>query len=123
VLSGALIRWASWRWCFLIDVPFAALAILGVAICLKGSPRERARLDLLDALLAGGGLFLLVYGFSHAVFTIWPIFLTFDWLIGATTSWLHYSIWGSLASGVVLLTLFRARRRRSTQPWLGGDSG
>jgi len=21
VLSGALIRWASWRWCFLIDVP------------------------------------------------------------------------------------------------------
>jgi len=120
VLSGALIRWASWRWCFLIDVPFAALAILGVAICLKGSPRERTRLDLLDALLAGGGLFLLVYGFSHAVFTIWPIFLTFDWLIGATTSWLHYSIWGSLASGVVLLTLFRARRRRSTQPWLGG---
>jgi MFS family permease len=121
MLSGALLRWASWRWCFLIDVPLAAVALVGVAMFVQGDQKERAiRLDVLDALLAGGGIFLLFYGLSHAVFTIWPIYLTFDWIIGATTSWLHYSIWGSLVVGVSLLTLFGVRQRRSSDPLLAG---
>src|ERR1700684_1494714 len=52
LLGGALTQWASWRWCLYINLVFAALAVLGVAIFVPGgrSP-NRSRLDVPGTLL------------------------------------------------------------------------
>ena len=103
LLGGALTQWASWRWCLFINVIFAAIAIVGVALFVAGARREHhVHLDVLGTVLASGGLFFVVYGFGHTV----------------TTSWSNLFTWGSLFIGVVFLILFIMWQHRSTQPLL-----
>ncbi len=40
LLGGALTQWASWRWCLYINLFFAALALVGVTIFVKGGRSE-----------------------------------------------------------------------------------
>ncbi|MEO9180691.1 MAG: MFS transporter [Acidimicrobiales bacterium] len=111
LLGGALTQWASWRWCLFINVIFAAIAIVGVAIFVAGGRREHhVPLDVLGTLLASGGLFFVVYGLGHAVTTKFGH--------AVTTSWSNLTTWGSLSFGVVFLILFIMWQRHSKHPLL-----
>ncbi len=103
LLGGALTQWASWRWCLFINLFFAAIAIVGVAIFVKGGRSEhRSRLDVLGTLLATEGFFCVVFGFSHAV----------------TSGWASEVTWGALALGAALLVLFVLWQSHSKHPLL-----
>jgi len=103
LLGGALTQWASWRWCLFINLVFAALALVGVAVFVReGRSEHHAHLDVLGTLLGSAGLFLIVYGLSHAV----------------TTNWSNSLTWGSLAAGTVLLVAFTRWQQRSAHPLL-----
>lgn len=103
ILGGALTQWASWRWCLFVNLFFAAIAIIGVSVFVAGGRSEhRTRLDVVGTVLASGGLFFVVYGFSHA------------W----TSSWGNSITWGSILIGLVVLIAFVWWQRRSPHPLL-----
>ena len=103
LLGGALTEWASWRWCFYVNLLFAAVAVVGGLIYLRNeSNPERPRIDFPGAVIAGAGLFGIVFGFSHAESDGW----------GDTTTII------SLAAGAVLLSLFVFVESRVAHPLL-----
>lgn len=103
LLGGALTQWASWRWCLFINLFFALVALVGVALFVpRGPSAHRTRLDALGTVLASAGLFFVVYGLGHAV----------------SASWSNALTWGSLALGAALLVAFVLWQRRSTHPLL-----
>lgn len=103
ILGGALTQWASWRWCLFVNLFFAAVAIVGVSVCVAGGKGEyRTRLDVVGTMLASVGLFFVVYGFSHA------------W----TASWGSDETWGSILIGAALLVVFVWWQGRSKHPLL-----
>jgi EmrB/QacA subfamily drug resistance transporter len=98
LLGGALTQWASWRWCLFINLFFAAVALVGVAIFVQGGrSRHHTRLDVPGTLLGSAGLFFIVYGFSHA------------WM----SSWTNVATWGSILLGVGVLAIFVWSQHRS----------
>ncbi|GAA0997283.1 DHA2 family efflux MFS transporter permease subunit [Nocardiopsis tropica] len=62
LLGGWLAEHASWRWAFGINVPLAALIVVGVLLCIDRSPRVPGRLDVLGSVLSVLGLGLLAFG-------------------------------------------------------------
>jgi EmrB/QacA subfamily drug resistance transporter len=101
ILGGALTQWASWRWCLFVNLFFAVIAIVGVAIFVAGGRSEqRPRLDVVGTVLASAGLFFIVYGFSHA------------WM----SSWGNVITWGSILIGLALLAAFVWWQRHSADP-------
>ncbi|MGC8509983.1 MAG: MFS transporter [Acidimicrobiales bacterium] len=103
LLGGALTQWASWRWCLFINLAFAAIALVGVvAFVGAGRATHATHLDLVGTVLGSGGLFLVVYGFAHAV----------------TASWGAPATWGSLVAGVLTVSGFVVWQQRATHPLL-----
>jgi len=103
VLGGILTEWLSWRYCLFVNVAFAAVAVVGAAFLLHNpTNRQRPHLDIPGTLLASGGLFCLVFGFSHA----------------ATSGWVTPLTLGILALGVVLLVTFVLVQQRVAAPLL-----
>ncbi|MDQ6744408.1 MAG: MFS transporter [Actinomycetota bacterium] len=103
LLGGILTEYLSWRWCLYVNLLFAGAGMLGAATLLHNVvPQNRPRIDVPGTLLATGGLFALVYGFSHA----------------STTSWSNTVTVVMLAVGVVLLSAFGAVERRVSSPLL-----
>jgi len=90
--GGMLVGVLSWRWAFLINVPFA-LAILALASFVIPADRslERVRLDIPGAASVTLGLFAIVFGII-------------EWFVPA------------LIAGLVLLALFFWIERRATSP-------
>ncbi|MET8751258.1 MFS transporter [Streptomyces sp. NPDC004667] len=65
VLAGGLLtEYAGWRWVMLINLPIvaAALALVPAGVPASTRPARRERLDGLGAVLATGGIGLLVFG-------------------------------------------------------------
>jgi len=103
LVGGALTEYLSWRWTLYVNLLFAGVAFAGGALLLTRQPsRARPRLDIPGALLASGGMFCLVYGFSNA----------------ASHTWATPSTYGFLAAGVALLAAFAAWQRRAAHPLL-----
>jgi EmrB/QacA subfamily drug resistance transporter len=103
ILGGVLTQYLSWRWTLYINLVFAVIAVVGALVYMRSSrPATRLRMDWPGAVLACAGLFLIVFGFSHAE--------TAGWGDGLTV--------GSLVLGVVLLAVFVAAERRSGHPLL-----
>lgn len=103
VLGGVLTDTLGWRWVFLVNVPFAALGVVGAALLLSGGPRHRRiPLDLAGAVLATGGLVALVYGV----------------LAADTHGWGSPAVCGPLAGAVVLLGVFVTTQARARAPLL-----
>jgi EmrB/QacA subfamily drug resistance transporter len=91
LLGGVLTEYASWRWCLLVNLLFAAVAIAGGAVLLVHQKvTHRVKLDVPGAITVALSMFGLVYGFSNA----------------PTHGWSSPMTWGFLAAGVVLLGVF-----------------
>ncbi|WP_329374938.1 MFS transporter [Streptomyces sp. NBC_01483] len=102
ILGGALTSALNWRWCLYINLLFAGVALVGSLLLLEKQPKTGARMDIPGVLLASGGMFCVVYGFSNA----------------ADNGWGTPSTWGVLALGAVLLIAFTAWQTRATHPLL-----
>jgi EmrB/QacA subfamily drug resistance transporter len=103
LLGGALTEFLSWRWSLYVNLVFAGIALVGAAMLLKRDPAGGGnRLDLPGAVLIGGAMFCLVYGFSNA----------------ATRNWHTPSAYGFLAAGAVALAAFAAWQARAKAPLL-----
>jgi len=103
ILGGALTQYFSWRYTLYVNLIFAAIAIVGALAYIRSSrPTVRPRMDWPGAILACAGLFLIVFGFSHADTAGWTATLTI----------------GSLVLGAVLLVGFVVAERRVSHPLL-----
>ena len=101
-LGGLLSEGPGWRWVFYVNVPLCLLA-LGAAFRLLSGTRKRAPLadfDTPGALLATGGMLLLVYGLIKAPDVGWGAARTI----------------GILAAAAAMLLAFLANERRSPNP-------
>ncbi|MGW1563014.1 MFS transporter [Streptomyces sp. NPDC002144] len=103
LLGGVLTEYLDWRWTLYVNLAFAVVAFVGGALLLQRTTRDKtATIDIPGAILVGGGLFSLVYGFSNAE--------SHDWSSPAT--------WGFLVAGTLLLAVFTWWQTRTTHPLL-----
>jgi EmrB/QacA subfamily drug resistance transporter len=103
ILGGALTQYFSWRWCLYVNLVFAAIAVAGALAWISSTrPASRPQMDWPGAVLACAGLFLIVFGFSHAESAGWTAALTIV----------------SLVLGVLLLAGFVIAERRVAHPLL-----
>jgi predicted MFS family arabinose efflux permease len=103
VLGGVLTQALSWRWCLYVNVLIAVPTVLAALRLLQNHPPEqRPHIDVPGVLLACGGLFALVYGFSNAE--------THSWTTPVTII--------ALAASPVLLGAFVAVEQRKSNPLL-----
>src|ERR1700690_2323128 len=103
LLGGVLTSYASWRWTLFVNLAFAALAATGATAWLRNERGDdHDPLDVRGLVTVTSGLFLVVYGFSHA----------------ETTSWSNPLTIGCLAASVVLLTTFAILEARVSHPLL-----
>jgi EmrB/QacA subfamily drug resistance transporter len=83
LLGGVLTSYASWRWTLFVNLVFAVCAITGALLWLHNDEGvDRDPLDLPGLLLVAGGLFSVVFGFSHAETTAWRNPVTIGFLAG-----------------------------------------
>jgi EmrB/QacA subfamily drug resistance transporter len=103
ILGGALTQYLSWRYTLYVNLVFAAIAIIGALVYIHSTrPATRPRMDWPGAILACAGLFLIVFGFSHAETAGWTAPLTI----------------GSLVVGVLVLAGFVLAEARVSHPLL-----
>jgi EmrB/QacA subfamily drug resistance transporter len=103
LLGGILTSYASWRWTLFVNLVFAASATAGALLWLKRDEgADHDPLDLPGLFLVAGGLFALVFGFSHA----------------ETTAWSNPFTIGFLVAGLVLLVAFAYFETRARYPLL-----
>jgi EmrB/QacA subfamily drug resistance transporter len=103
ILGGALTQYLSWRFTLYVNLIFAVIAITGALMYIRSTrPATRPRMDWPGAVLACAGLFLIVFGFSHAETAGWTAALTI----------------GSLVAGALVLAGFVLAERRVSHPLL-----
>jgi EmrB/QacA subfamily drug resistance transporter len=103
LLGGILTQALSWRWSLYVNLAIAVpTAIIALRLLQNERQPDRARIDWPGTVLASGGLFALVYGFSSA----------------ETSSWSSVTTIVSLAASIVLLGGFLAVERRVEHPLL-----
>ena len=103
IVGGVLTQYLSWRWTLYVNLVFAVIATAGALAYMRTiRAASRPRMDWPGAVLACAGLFLIVFGFSHAE--------TAGWMAGLTI--------GSLVLGLLLLAAFVVAERRSSHPLL-----
>jgi EmrB/QacA subfamily drug resistance transporter len=104
LLGGLLTAGPGWRWVFFVDPPLCLL-VLAATFRLVGGERHRAQLsnfDIRGAILATGGMLLLVYTLVQAPAVGW----------GATRTI------AALAAAIALLVAFLVNEQRHTNPLL-----
>src|SRR5204862_5371260 len=102
LFGGLLTEGPGWRWVLFINVPFSAIALVGAFALLKGEQTRRrlVNFDALGAVLATGGMLLLVYALVKAP--------DVGWGAGRTI--------GELAAALVLLAGFVINEQRNRNP-------
>ncbi|MFD0167540.1 MFS transporter [Streptomyces decoyicus] len=103
IAGGLLTEYLDWRWCLYVNIPIAALALIGAAVFLHDKPeRGRVSLDAPGVVLGCGGLVAIVYGCSEA----------------EPRGWGDGLVLGLLVGGVVLLAVFAWWQTRARHPLL-----
>jgi EmrB/QacA subfamily drug resistance transporter len=86
LLGGVLTEYLSWRWCLLVNIPIAIVAVLLAVIYVHESKVEgHASYDVLGAVTVTIGLVALVYGFTKAAPTTYTD--TSHWTEPTTLAW------------------------------------
>jgi MFS family permease len=96
ILGGLLAQWLGWRAVLFINVPLGVPAVVLAGRYLPLVPKREARLDLLGAVTATGGVAALVFGFIRA----------------ATHGWGDVRIDLSLLVGTALIAVFLLVEKR-----------
>ncbi|MET8246022.1 MFS transporter [Streptomyces sp. NPDC005202] len=103
IVGGVLTEYLNWRWCLYVNVPIAAVTVLGAFALLRDYPGHAgAHLDVPGVLLGCGGLVAVVYGFSEA----------------EPRGWTDPLVLSLFAVGVVLLAVFVWWQTRAPMPLL-----
>jgi MFS family permease len=105
--GGVLVRYASWRWVLIVNVPIGIVAAACAARVLPSSQRQRGRLDLPGVITGTVGIASLVYGLSKAAAS--P---------NGTSHWGDAHVVTALVASSVLLIAFAAVEIRSRDPLL-----
>ena len=101
--AALLTQTLSWRWCLYVNLVIAVpTAVISLRLLRNAGDPARPRIDMPGVLVASGGLFALVYGFSNA----------------ETSSWSAPVTIVALVLSVVLLTAFVVVERRVANPLL-----
>ena len=103
VLGGALTTLLDWRWCLYVNLPIAAVILVGGRLTVPKTPGlHEARLDVPGAVLGTLGLLSLIYGLGEA----------------ADVGWSSPLIIGALLAAVLLLGAFAAVESKVSAPLL-----
>lgn len=105
VLGGVLTEYADWRWCLLVNIPVALIAILlAVPLIHESKAEGNTKYDVPGAVVVTLGLAGLVYGFTKAADpkTGWSSPITISFIIGS----------------LLLLVAFVLIERRTANPLL-----
>ncbi|ARF53682.1 MFS transporter [Streptomyces gilvosporeus] len=113
VLAGGLLaQYAGWRWVMLINLPIVAvaLALVRAGVPAEARPARRERLDVLGAVLATGGVGLLVTGVVRTDAQGWDSPATWTMLVAAAMLLAAFVVTESRHSAPLLrLGLLRSR--------------
>lgn len=102
VIGGWITEAISWRWVFYINLPFGALALIGVLFALpKVRTREQKKVDWFGSILLTIGLV--------------PILLAFTWA-GTTYPWSDPIIIALFAASLFFITWFILHERKAVEP-------
>ncbi|MFI5935121.1 MFS transporter [Actinoplanes sp. NPDC051494] len=105
LLGGVLTEYVSWRWCLLVNIPIALLALV---LAIRVVPESRAHgdtsYDIPGAVIVTLGLTSLVYGFTEAA--------------KAGQGWSSGTTWGFIGAGIALLIAFVFVETRTKNPLL-----
>ncbi len=107
-VGGIITGFLSWRWVFLVNVPFGILAMYAVMKYLPDEDKRssdglrKAGFDILGAALSFMGLALLIYGLN----------------MGRSFGWTSQRILGSFIVSFLLLAVFFVREVRCKEPLL-----
>src|SRR6195952_3586021 len=103
VIGGALVDSLSWRWVFLVNVPFGVIVVIASFLILResrASIQGKRTFDLAGALLSTTGLLAIMLGFIRA----------------QPEGWGSFQVIGLLPGGVVLMFAFVLVESRSAAP-------
>ena len=110
LIGGAVVEGWNWEAIFWLNVPLGLLSIPLALIALPNSFGARLRADLLGLLLAGGGVFGIVYGIVRGNEAGWTSTEVLTALIGGGALLLIFVWWEGRASAPLLpLRLFSDR--------------
>ncbi|NUO55355.1 MAG: MFS transporter, partial [Hamadaea sp.] len=83
LLGGVLTEYADWRWCLLVNIPIALLAMLAaLAVVPESRAHGNTTFDVPGAIVVTLGLASVVYGFTKAATDGWDAPVTLGFLIG-----------------------------------------
>jgi len=100
VLGGLIVTFISWRWIFWINVPIGIVAVsLALRVLHDTGKRQHHRLDVVGMVMAGLGLFGILWGVTNL-----------------STHSLDPSLVGFLVGGVICLVLFVVIEHRQAEP-------
>src|SRR4051794_10299740 len=103
LLGGVLTEYANWRWCLLVNIPVAALALLlAIPLVPESKAHGDTSYDVPGAIVVTLGLTSLVYGFTKA----------------ARDGWGSAPTIAFLTAGLVLIAIFVLIERRNRNPLL-----
>lgn len=103
LLGGILTEYADWRWCLLVNIPIALVAMLAaIAVVPESRAHGNTTFDVPGAIVVTLGLAAVVYGFTKAATDGWDAPVTLGFLIG----------------GLVLLVIFVFLQMRVRNPLL-----
>jgi EmrB/QacA subfamily drug resistance transporter len=102
LVGGAVVQSISWHWIFWINVPIGLVLLPLAATRLRESHGPNGTLDLRGLALASAGAFGIVFGIVRA----------------QSLGWTSTTILASLSAGAILLALFVAWERRTSEPML-----
>jgi EmrB/QacA subfamily drug resistance transporter len=105
LLGGVLTEYANWRWCLLVNIPIALIALaLAIPLVPESRAHGNTKYDVPGAVVITLGLTSLVYGFSEAA--------------KPENGWGSVETLGFIGVGIALIAIFVLIERRSSNPLL-----